>query len=129
MMVREIIQVPKKQFIKHPIELAFALLTLFFFVITLGFAQVVIDVQSISKDNKVLLQKNAELTKENQHRISDIQKNRIASCALVFDGIYEVFKPFFPNPPKTKKQIRDLKKFKTTINGLKSKCVKQIEAK
>lgn len=60
----------------------------------------------------------------NNNRISDIQHARKASCERTYEGIREVFKPFFPKHPKGK-QLRDEQKFNRTINGLKAHCTIQ----
>lgn len=63
----------------------------------------------------------------NSHRVSDIQKSRLTSCERTYEGIREVFKPFFP-PPKTAtpKQLADQSKFNRTIIHLKARCATQI---
>lgn len=65
---------------------------------------------------------------ENQQRIADIQKSRVASCEQTYEGIRQVFKPFFPPPPRSAAQQADLDKFNRTIAKRKAQCVKQTKA-
>jgi len=104
----------------RPIRIAFIVLTIVFFAILLGFSWVIHDVKHNSGSIKTLVS-------ENSTRIGDIQRSRIESCQKTYEGIREVFKPFFPNPPRTQKQIDNLEKFNTTINTLKKACDKQTK--
>lgn len=101
-----------------PIVWAFIAITMIFFATCVGFAWVVHDVNDNSKQL-------AELVAENQDRIADIQLARIESCEKTYEGIREVFSPFFPKPPLTKQQVDNLERFNTTIVTLKAGCVKQ----
>lgn len=65
----------------------------------------------------------------NSNRVSDIQKSRLASCERTYEGIREVFKPFFPPKGKaTPKQLSDQAKFNHTINRLKTRCATQVKS-
>lgn len=99
----------------NPIVGAFIIMTLLFLGTLAGFAWVVTNV--------------GDLAKENDNRITDIQTSRLESCISTYEGIREVFKPFFPPPPRTKQQQADLDKFNKTINDLKLKCRKQVKPK
>jgi hypothetical protein len=66
-----------------------------------------------------------ELVQANSDRIHDIQQSRVDSCERTYEGIREVFKPFYPPKPRTLKQIQDLETFNDTINNLKAHCVIQ----
>lgn len=101
-----------------PIVWAFIALTVIFFGTCVGFAWVVHDVN----DNSDQL---TALVAENQQRIADIQAARIESCTKTYEGIREVFSPFFPKPLLTQQQLNNLEKFNTTIANLKLGCVKQ----
>lgn len=71
---------------------------------------------------------NRALAVENRTRIHDIQDARLSSCRQTYEGIREVFKPFFPANPNPA-QRKDLYTFNTTINGLKANCVNQTKVK
>lgn len=60
--------------------------------------------------------------RENRQRISDIRSVRIVSCHQTYEGVREIFRPFFPPAPRTVKQQRDLDKFNRTIDQLKTRC-------
>jgi hypothetical protein len=64
----------------------------------------------------------------NSHRISDIQQSRLVSCQRTYEGIREVFSPFFlPANKETPKQAENRHKFNTTINRLKEGCSHQTK--
>jgi hypothetical protein len=100
------------------ISAAFVVLTLIFLAVLIGFGIVIHNVQNNSSKIKGLVV-------ENTNRIHDIQRSRVESCQRTYEGIRQVFKPFFPDPPRTQKQIDDLEKFNTLINKLKNKCDQQ----
>ena len=61
---------------------------------------------------------------------NDIQKSRLTSCIQTYEGIREVFKPFFrPSKQRTDKEKRDIAKFNKTVNDLKAKCSQQVKPK
>lgn len=117
------------KWVMKPIVIAFVVVTLIFLATLIGFAWVVTDVKQNSGNIKKLAASNRTLGKENSKRIKEIQASRIDSCKKTYEGIREVFSPFFPNPPKTQKQIDDLETFNTTINDLKKGCDAQTEPK
>jgi hypothetical protein len=106
----------------RPIKISFIIMIIVFFLILVGFGKVVADLQDNSHRIGVLVV-------ENSNRIKEIQKSRLESCERTYNGIREVFLPFFPHPPRTHRQKADLKKFNTTINKLVKACVKQTKPK
>lgn len=87
--------------INRKIRRAFIILTIIFFLILCGFAAVAL---------------------ANRHRVDEIQDSRVKSCQTTYDGIREVFTPFFPDPPRTPEQIDNLNKFNDTIDKLRNRC-------
>lgn len=64
----------------------------------------------------------------NSHRIHEIQSSRTVSCERTYEGIREVFRPFFRPPDKsTPKEKADQLKFNITIDRLKKNCSKQTK--
>lgn len=108
-----------------PIVWAFIALTVIFFSTLSGFSWVIHDINNNSKQLVILVKENQRLSEENTNRIADIQKARIESCETTYGGINEVFKPFFPPPPRTSEQQANFDKFKAIISRLKKGCVKQ----
>jgi hypothetical protein len=66
------------------------------------------------------------LSSENRHRITDIQEQRIRSCQLTYQSIYDVLQPFFPKGNTTPKQRADQVKFEEIIRDKKKGCTKQV---
>ena len=87
-----------------PIVWAFIAITAIFFGTCIGFAWVVHDVNNNSRQLTQLVSDNRQLLKENDARISDIQNARIESCQRTYQGVKEVFSPFFPKPLLTPQQ-------------------------
>ena len=59
----------------------------------------------------------------NNSRIDDIQSSRVESCERTYEGVREIFRPFFRPPEKrTRKQRRDVAKFNRTVDRLKARC-------
>lgn len=94
------------------VMVVFLIMTLLFLSTLAGFAWVVSDVRQLSKENK--------------NRIEDIQRSRLESCKTTYEGIREVFKPFFPKEPRTQKQQDALDLFNKKIIELQLKCVRQV---
>jgi hypothetical protein len=69
----------------------------------------------------------SRLALANEDRIEEIQESRVISCKRTYEGIREVFGPFFPPPPRTKEEQTNLNKFNNRIDDLKSRCSKQTE--
>lgn len=62
----------------------------------------------------------------NQHRIDDINSSRTSSCRQTYEGVREVFLPFFAPPEeRTAEQKKNYKLFNDTINERKQNCGKQ----
>lgn len=72
---------------------------------------------------------------QNGRRVDDIQQARLASCERTYEGIREVFRPFFPVDPvtgeplpeATDEQIENLNTFNATIKEKKAQCGKQTQ--
>ena len=115
--------------ISRPIKAAFVIITLIFFLTLAGFAWIVQDVSDNSSQLTLLVSENqkriADIQQVNHDRIQDIQEARIESCEKTYAGIKEVFRPFFPPPPRTPEQQRDLDTFNETIRVLQSGCKQQ----
>lgn len=112
---KKVVQVELKK-----IKIAFGILTLIFFAILIGFAWVVSDIHRISEQNQVLIE-------ENNARVTEIQESRTSSCRQTYEGIRQVFKPFFPPPPRTKEQQDSLDLFNETIDGFVAGCTEQTK--
>lgn len=55
--------------------------------------------------------------------INDVNHDRVVSCERTYEGVREIFKPFFtPLDTQTPKQRRDIAKFNRRIETLKSRC-------
>lgn len=64
----------------------------------------------------------------NDNRIDDIQKSRIESCRSSYEGVRQVFKPFFRSKSqRTAKEQRNIEKFNRKVDDLKSTCPEQVE--
>lgn len=111
------------------IKITYAIITLIFFLTTAGFAWLVTDIRDIANKNVVLAEKHLTLAKENENRIDDIQVSRVSSCRQTYNGIHDVFLPFFPPQPRTAEQAADVKKFNDTIERLRNGCTKQTKPK
>lgn len=115
--------------ISREIKAAFAIITLIFFLTLAGFAWLVNDISDNSDQLTVLVAENqkriAEIQRVNRNRIADIQSTRIESCEKTYAGIKEVFRPFFPQPPRTPEQQANLDKFNETIRILQQGCAHQ----
>lgn len=110
---------------KH-IKMSFVVLTILFVLTLAGFAWILIDVRDLSHKSARLSAKTAELVIENQHRVNDIQNSRVKSCKRTYEGVREIFSPFFPKKhQQTKKEKINIHKFNHTINFLKNRCSKQ----
>jgi len=103
----------------RPVKVAFILLTLVFLGILILFSKTLYDV----KHNSTRIN---GLVTENTHRIGDIQNSRLESCKRTYEGIGEVFQPFFPKAPRTRKQQAELDKFNKRIDQLQQACIDQI---
>lgn len=84
--------------INRKIRHAFIVLTLVFFGILGGFAYI----------------------------IADIQRSRESSCEQTYISIREVFTPFFPPEPRSKRQQERVDQFNSTIDELRKGCGDQV---
>lgn len=67
--------------------------------------------------------KSSRLTAQNQERINDIQRARVESCEHTYEGVRQVFKPFFRTKTvRTVKEQRNIEKFNARIDELKAGC-------
>lgn len=65
----------------------------------------------------------------NGDRIRDIQRNRVESCRLTYEGVRQVFRPFFrPVRVRTPKERHDIRKFNRRVDDLKADCDLQVGA-
>jgi hypothetical protein len=78
---------------------AFIIITAVFFLTLLGFAWVIIQ----------------------------LQESRESSCKTTYNGIHDVFLPFFPPQPRTTKQQEDIDKFEAKIVELRTECEEQVD--
>jgi len=101
--------------VKRRIVIAFAAMVALFVAILVGFSLILLNERDLGKQNK--------------ERIQDIQQSRIDSCVKTYRSIHEVFLPFFPPPPRTKKQQANLDKFNTKITTLMQGCMAQTNPK
>ena len=66
---------------------------------------------------------------QNQNRVSDLQAARVASCVQTYNGVRQVFKPFFRTKSvRTAKEQRNIDKFNRRINQLIASCPEQTKA-
>jgi hypothetical protein len=64
------------------------------------------------------------------HQQREIQRQRITSCKHTYEGVREIFRPFFrPAPARTTKERHDIRKFNRIVDQLKAQCDKQITTK
>jgi hypothetical protein len=65
-----------------------------------------------------------------QDNVAAVQASRLSSCFQTYEGVRDVFRPFF-RPPKqrTAKERADIRKFNRTVDELKRRCGRQTEPK
>src|SRR4051794_21980688 len=62
--------------------------------------------------------------------INDVNHDRVVSCRHTYEGVREIFRPFFrPVAVRTKKEKQDIRKFNRTVDHLKARCGKQTGVK
>lgn len=62
----------------------------------------------------------------NKEVITQIQESRVISCRHTYEGIRQVFLPFFPpKGQRTRAQVQNLDKLNRTVNRLKARCDEQ----
>lgn len=65
--------------------------------------------------------------RDNRKQTNDIQESRLHGCKQTYEGIREVFRPFFlPAKKQTPEQKADQAKFNRTVDGLIARCSKQV---
>lgn len=111
------------------ITATFVIMVVIVVAVLSGFGWVVSDVRDLTESNKNLAIANKNLLRENSNRINEIQTNRLAACIGTYEGIKQVFQPFFPPPPRSKIQQAQLDKFNKIVNRLKKGCKKKIQPK
>lgn len=108
------------------IKISFTVLTILFVLTLAGFAWILTDVRDLSHKNARLSARTAQLVIENQHRVNDIQNSRVKSCKRTYEGVREIFAPFFPKKHhRTKTEKANINKFNHTITFLRNRCSKQ----
>lgn len=100
------------------IKICFGIITVLFFLILSGFAWVISDVKDLSHTTQ-------NLAVENSNRITEIQQSRLDSCKRTYNGVSEIFQPFFPANPETKEEKEFIHKFNMLIDKLVAGCEKQ----
>jgi len=84
-----------------------------FFMVTLAFVVGLVWLTHVSHD----------VSRKNHERIMDIQRGRLESCQRTYEGIRQVFRPFFAPPQKRSAHERlVIKKFNHRIEALKAQC-------
>jgi hypothetical protein len=72
------------------------------------------------------LHEQRELSDANRSLIADIQQARVSSCRQTYEGVREVFLPFFPpKKDRTAEQQANLDKLDRTVDRLKARCGQQ----
>lgn len=73
----------------------------------------------------VLVQASS-LSEANRTRITEIQESRVASCRQTYEGIRDVFRPFFrPIKERTAEEQADIDKFNDAVDQRKAACAQQ----
>lgn len=63
---------------------------------------------------------------QTSQRVAEIQHSRIVSCRQTYEGVRQVFLPFFPpRKDRTKDQRYLVRKLNTTVDRLKDRCRQQ----
>lgn len=66
----------------------------------------------------------------NQRRVDEIDKQRVTSCQRTYEGVRDVFRPFFRTKRiRTPREQRNVDKFNRTVNQLKARCGQQTGVK
>src|SRR4051812_49774044 len=62
--------------------------------------------------------------------IDDVNHDRVVSCQHTYEGVREIFRPFFRlAAERTAKEKRDIRKFNHTVDHLKARCGTQTGVK
>jgi hypothetical protein len=71
-----------------------------------------------------------DVNKKNHERIEDINSDRVVSCKRTYEGVREVFRPFFPPEDKrSAEQQKNITIFNRRIHFLKKHCPSQTGVK
>lgn len=81
--------------------------------------------RTLAQQSRTLADQNHALIVANQRRDAERQASRVASCRQTYEGIRQVFQPFFPPAPRTASQQHDIDKFNQTIDTRKARCGQQ----
>ena len=106
------------------VKVAFVMLTILFFGILISFMVLLIQVRHVSHRAVEISHNNAMLVNENQQRLVNDRRNKIAQCKKVYTGVKDVFEIFFSNKATGKKKA-NIKKFNNRINELQKTCDNQ----
>lgn len=62
-----------------------------------------------------------------ERTIGEVQHDRVISCRHTYEGVREIFKPFFlPAKARTAKERHDIRKFNRRVDRLKANCDVQV---
>lgn len=62
----------------------------------------------------------------NGERLDDINRDRVVSCVRTYEGVREVFKPFFrAKSQRTRREQRNVDRFNERVDELKARCGQQ----
>lgn len=66
----------------------------------------------------------------NNHRVRDIQHDRVLSCQRTYEGVREVALPLFHSPAqRSPREVRNVEKINKTVDRLKARCASQVGLK
>lgn len=83
-----------------------------------------------SLSSALVLYFNGERSDADSRIITDIQADRLKSCMATYEGIRQVFKPFFrTKSQRTDDEQRQIDKFNQRVDFLKSRCTVQTGVK
>lgn len=116
------------------IRLAFIALTAIFVATLIGFAYLLDETRDLSRQTRALTIQTAQLGVNNRRLIFENAErdrlyriNAVIVCKENIEGVRQIFRPFFPNPPKTLRQTEILEKFNGRVNLLKNNCSKKLQ--
>jgi hypothetical protein len=67
------------------------------------------------------------IVRDSGEQYDELQRSRLLSCQQTYEGVREVFLPFFPpQGRRTPAQQRNLDKLDRTVDRLKARCVSQV---
>lgn len=84
--------------------------------------------RGLARQARYLAVQNHRLTLENQARIADIQRSRIASCIKTYQSFHVVLDPFFPPVAKRTPRIKaQFRKFNRIVTQQKASCARRVK--